>query len=93
MPEPFYGPVSVPVAIRLLRPLVGRLDEVETYIEDVIVRLSPRSPAITPALAGRIRRELLGAGYDGLMISDAGGDGVDVVVALVDGSTRVLTEG
>ena len=45
MPEPFYGPVSVPVAIRLLRPLVGRLDEVETYIEDVIVRLSPRSPA------------------------------------------------
>jgi hypothetical protein len=62
VPEPFYGPVSVPVAIRLLRPLFGHLDEVEAYIEDVIVRLGPRSPAITSSLAGRIRRELLDAG-------------------------------
>lgn len=93
VPEPFYGPVSVPVAIRLLRPLVGHLNEVEAYIEDVIVRLRPRSPAITPPLAGRIRRELLDAGYDGLMIGDAGGDGINFVVALVDGVTRVVTEG
>ncbi len=91
-PEPFYGPVTIPVAVRLHRPLMGHLDEIEAYIEDLIELMSPRSPGITPALARRLRRELLDLGYDGLTISDAGGDGIDYVVALIDGAVRIVTE-
>jgi hypothetical protein len=42
--------------------------------------------------ARRIRRELLAGGYDGLVVYDGGGDGVDYVIALVEGIVRVVTE-
>lgn len=91
-PEPFYGPVSLRVAIRLRSPLVGYLDDVESYFDDLIEQLSPGSPRVTPALARRLRRALLDEGYDGLVIGDAGGDGIDYVVALVDEAVRIVTE-
>ena len=91
-PEPLYGPVSLQVAVRLRNPLVGHLDQIEAYIDDLIARMSPTSPAIMPTLARRLRRELLAAGYDGLVIDDAGDDGVDYVVALVEEAVRIVTE-
>ena len=91
-PEPFHGPVSLQVAVRLRSPFLGHLDQAEDYIDDLIARISPSSTALTPALARRLRRELLEAGYDGLVIGDAGGDGVDYVVALVEDAVRIVTE-
>src|SRR6185436_264693 len=91
-PEPFYGPAEIVVAVRLLTPLVGHLDDIEEHIDEMVDRLSLGDHRMTPELARRIRRALLDAGYDGLVIHDGGGDGVDYVIAIADGTVRVVSE-
>jgi hypothetical protein len=91
-PDPLLGPAEVAVAIRTRRPLVGTLDEVAAVIDDIARLVSPRDPRITPAVAAEIRRHLLELGYDGIVVWDGGGDGVDYVVAIVGGSARVVID-
>jgi hypothetical protein len=91
-PDPFFGEAEIAVAVRLLNPLMGHLDAIEAQMEQLTERLSPGSPRITPSLAPRIRRHLLAARYDGLVIRDGGGDGIDHVIALVDGNVRVIVD-
>ena len=47
---------------------------------------------MTPSLGRQLRRELLRSGYDGLIVGDAGGDGIDYVIAIVDESVRIVVE-
>jgi hypothetical protein len=92
-PDPFFDDVTVEVAIRLRAPLVGHLDAVEAYMDCLTNRLNPEDPSMTPALARRVRHVLLAEGYDGLVIRDAGGDGIDHGIAIVDGTVRVVVDG
>jgi hypothetical protein len=45
-----------------------------------------------PSLAVEIRRHLLELGYDGIVVWDGGGDGIDYVVAIVDDCVRVVID-
>ena len=45
---------------------------------------------ITPTIAAAIRLELMRLGYDGIVVVDGGGDGVDYVIALVSEAVRVV---
>jgi len=47
---------------------------------------------MTPRTGRRIRRALLDAGYDGLVIRDGGGDGVDYVIAMAADCVRIVSE-
>ncbi len=83
VPDPFHGPSELTVAIRTRNPLVGQFEDVESAIDDLGYRLRPEDRGrMTIAAATLVRNELLRMGYDALVIRDAGGDGVDVVVAL-----------
>jgi len=90
--DPFYGEVALSIAVRLLTPFVGDADEIGLYIDHLTLRFDPVNALLTPVIARRIRRELLAEGYDGLVVYDGGGDGVDYVIALVEGIVRVVTE-
>src|SRR5215210_5498097 len=39
-PELFFGPVSIRAAVRLHTPLVGHLDDIEDYLDDLMERIS-----------------------------------------------------
>ena len=86
------GEVAVAVAVDLRRPLVGHADDIGDEVDALAARLRPSDPRITWDLAVRIRRELVAIGYDGIVAFDAGGDGIDYVVALIDGVTRVVID-
>jgi hypothetical protein len=89
-PDAFFGDVVLPVAIRLVSPLVGDLVSVGDIVDSITDRLAPLSRRITPPIAAALRRELLMLGYDGIVVLDGGGDGVDYVVALSGQSVRVI---
>lgn len=91
-PDTFFGDGELVMAVRLRRPLVGRADDIGDQIDALAARLRPSDPRITWDLAVRIRRELAAIGYDGIVAYDAGGDGIDYVIALVDGVARVVTD-
>jgi len=80
------------VAIRSLNPLTGTFDEVEAMIDRIATRLNPPRGNITPAVAAGIRRELVRLGYDGIIVPDGGGDGVDWVIALTGDAVKVVEE-
>ena len=88
--DPFYGPVEIAVAIRLTQPLQGDHPYVEATIDVIVQRLQPGARDLSPALSARVRRELMRLGYDGIMIRDAGGDGIDYVIALEDRTVKVV---
>jgi hypothetical protein len=67
-------------------------DEVEDFIDHIAVRLNPPRGDITPTVATGIRRELLRPGYDGIIVPDGGGDGVDWVIALIEDTVKVVDE-
>jgi len=90
--EEEYGPARVVVAIRSLNPLTGTFDEVEAMIDRIATRLNPPRGNITPAVAAGIRRELVRLGYDGIIVPDGGGDGVDWVIALTGDAVKVVEE-
>jgi hypothetical protein len=86
---PFAGDAMLDVAIRTCRPLAGHLDEIEAQLDEFTARFS-RTRRLTPRVAEQIRQELLGLGYDGLIVRDAGGDGIDYVVALTADAVKVV---
>jgi hypothetical protein len=88
--EPQPGQVVLAVAIRTTTPLRGQADEIGPFIDGLVTRLFRRPTPISPSVAAAIRRELLALGYDSLMIDDAGGDGIDYVVALDASSVKVV---
>ena len=53
--------------------------------------VSPR-PKDAREVAAQIRLHLLELGYDGIVVWDGGGDGIDYVVAIVDGSVKVVID-
>ena len=61
-------------------------------IDDLVNIVSPRDPRITPRVAAEIRRHLLDLGYDGIVVVDGSGDGVDYVIAIAEGSVRVVID-
>lgn len=85
-----FGPEPVEVAIRLLAPLTGTFDDIEEMIDRIAMRLNPPSGRISHAVAAGIRRELIHLGYDGIIVPDGGGDGVDWVIALFGESVKVV---
>lgn len=91
-PDAFFGDGELVMAIRLRNPLLGHADDVGDAVDALAARLRPADPRITHDLAVRIRRELVAVGYDGIVASDAGGDGIDYVIALVDGVARVVID-
>ena len=90
--DPPEGLVDVEIAVRTRQPLVGSLDDVAAVIDDLTRMVSPRDPSITPEVAAGIRQHLLELGYDGIVVWDGGGDGVDYVVAILEDSARVVID-
>lgn len=88
--DTYFGDVVLPVAIRLKAPLTGDVASVAEVVDSITSRLSPLSGRLTPEIAAAIRRELLSRGYDGMVVEDGGGDGVDYVIALDGASVRVI---
>jgi hypothetical protein len=68
------------------------LDEVAEVIDDLARLAAPRDPRITPDVATEIRRHLLDLGYDGIVVWDGDGDGIDYVIAITDDSIRVVVD-
>jgi hypothetical protein len=85
-----YGPSVVVVAIRLLTPLTGTFDVIEEIVDRLAIRFNPPHGRITMRVAAQIRREFLRLGYDGIVVLDGGGDGVDWVIALTGGAVKVV---
>jgi hypothetical protein len=90
--EEEYGPVRLTVAVRLLNPLTGRFADVEEAVDRIAARLNPPRGQISPAVSAGIRRELLRLGYDGIIVPDGGGDGVDWVIALIGDAVKVVDD-
>lgn len=90
VPDDFYGDAEVAVAVRTRRPLVGDMASASDEVDRLARRYSPTG-RITPVVASQIRRALLAAGYDGIVVRDAGGDDVDYVIAL-DGDVVKVVE-
>ena len=81
VPDPFYGEVEVMVAVCLQFPLLGEENEVSDVITMITSRLGDRSGRLSPPVAAAVRQELLDLGYDGIVVVDGGGDGIDYVIA------------
>lgn len=88
--DAFFGEAEVAVAVRIRRPLLGHLDEIEEQMDDFLARLGAPQRRMTPDVAAAVRQELLRLGYDGILIQDAGGDGVDFVIALENQQVKAV---
>ena len=91
-PDEFYGEAEVIVAMRLLSPLVGSVEDINEAVDRLVRRYDPRRGELSPQVASAIRRELIQNGYDGLMVHDGGGDGIDLVIVLRDEVVRVVVD-
>ena len=89
-PDVFHGDAIITTAVRLRNPLVGGFDDLSEYFDRLTARFSPLERLLTPVVASQIRRQLLSDGYDGIVVHDGGGDGIDYVIALVDDVVRVV---
>lgn len=87
--DEFYGDAEITVAICTRSPFVGDMSSVSESIDRLARHFSP-TRRITPHVSMLIRRELLAAGYDAIVVRDAGGDGIDYVVALDERIVRVV---
>jgi hypothetical protein len=90
--DPFFGEVELAVALRLEHPLRGDEDSISDLVSMIAVRLGDRTGRISPAIAEAIRQELLQLGYDGIVVVDAGGDGIDYIIALQEDAVRVVLQ-
>ena len=88
--DEFYGDTTLTVAMRLLSPLVGPMADVEELVDRLHRRVRPTDRGLTAEGAVAVRVELLRLGYDGLVVKDAGGDGVDFVIALEADAVKVV---
>ncbi len=89
-PDPIYGSVQVVVAVRSLFPLRGDDTSVGEQVDRIAERLGAPAGRITAAASRGIRRELLRLGYDGIVVLDGGGDGIDYVIALEPQSVKLV---
>ena len=89
-PGDFHGDTVVVVAVRTVRPIVGTMADVEQELDSLVDRLSGGTGRLTRRVAVALREALLQLGYDGLIVEDGGGDGVDYVVALEAHSVKVV---
>lgn len=70
--------------------VIGQMDEVVALIDDLIYAISGQARLLTPDVSAAIRRRLIQLGYDGLVVFDAGGDGIDYVIALHPRSVKIV---
>lgn len=89
--DPFFGDVVVTLAVRLVSPLYGDENWVAEVVNHIAARLGDRSGRITPEVAAGIRQELMNLGYDGIVVIDGGGDGIDYVIALEERVVKVVS--
>jgi hypothetical protein len=90
--DTFFGPVIVEAAIRLVHPLVGTDHEIEIVVDAIARRHRPQDLGLSAQGSRAVRRELLDLGYDGLVIYDGGGDGIDYVIALDGATVRIVVD-
>jgi hypothetical protein len=86
------GEVDVTVAVRLPRPLEADALELDARIDAVVRQLAGPRGGLTPEVAALVRRVLLAEGYDGLVVRNAEGEGVDYVIALNASSVKVIEQ-
>ena len=84
------GDVDLAVAVRLRHPLVGHADDIDIEIDALVRRLAGTRGRLTPTVAAQVRQVLLAEGYDGLVVRDAEGEGIDYVIALESSSVKVV---
>jgi len=84
------GETEIAVAIRILRPLAGEYEEIDADIEQRTRRIGGPPGRLTREVAAAIRRELVQDGYDGIVVRNAEGVGVDFVVAFEASSVKVV---
>lgn len=89
-PEAFRGPAQVALAVKTRRPLIGTVEDVGGVVDDIVKSLRPRETGMTRIAAEVTRMELLRLGYDGIIVWDAGGDGIDYIVAIDSESVKVV---
>lgn len=82
--------ITLTVAVRLERPLVGSSDDVGTRVDALILERYGTLRPITPDVAATIRRQFIRLEYDGLMVQDVGEDGLDYIVAFFGASVKVV---
>ena len=90
--DAFHGDTELVVAVRTRTPLRGPEAEIADFADGVARELRPANPRITPDVAAEIRRRRIRLGYDGIVALDAGGDGVDYVIALRGETVRVVVD-
>ena len=90
--DPFSGDVEIAVAVRLRTPLIGTASDLGELIDRLAKRFSPLDPRINREVGRRIRRELMEQGYDGMIVRDAGGHGVDSIIAFEGAAVRVVVD-
>jgi hypothetical protein len=90
--DPFFGQVIVIAAIRLIRALIGTVDEIESMVDTLARRARPLDRGLTPRGSRAVRRELLRLGYDGIVIYDGGGDGIDYIIALDEATVKIVVD-
>src|SRR5437868_913526 len=54
--DDYHGDTTITVAIRLLRPVVGHMDDVVGFLDRIIYELFGRARSLTPDVAVAIRR-------------------------------------
>jgi hypothetical protein len=86
------GEVDIAVAVRLRRPLEADALELDARIDAVVRQLAGPRGGLTPEVAALVRRVLLAEGYDGLVVRNAEGEGVDYFIALNASSVKVIEQ-
>jgi hypothetical protein len=89
-PDLFFGPEVVVVAVRLEQPFVGSMHEIESVVDAIARRTRPRDRGLTSQGSQAVRQELMSLGYDGIVVWDGGGDGVDYVIALDERTVKIV---
>jgi hypothetical protein len=85
-----FGDTNLRVAVRTGSPLLGEIADIERVVDPLVFRLSGGTGRLTVPVASALRREFQELGYDSIIVRDAGGDGIDYVIALQGESVRVV---
>jgi hypothetical protein len=80
----------VAVALRASRPLMGDINEIGEIVDTAAEQVGSPGGRVTPTIAAAIRSEFLRLGHDSIVVQDAGGDGIDYVVALQASCVKVI---
>jgi hypothetical protein len=89
-PAEEFGEITLTVAVRLRRPLVGSQEHIAAQVDDLVIERYGSLRPITPPVAAAIRRRFIHLEYDRLVIHDVDGEGTDYVVALFGASVKVI---